>query len=303
MTWNAWHHRAHHRAHHREIDRHFSGRLRPRAEARMRSRMEKCASCRAHYQRHLIAEAALPGGDERALDRLWRSIRAAAYSGGGSGAPRTAESASSSTPSRWRWRRSPRRLAFGGAVLATAVVLIIAVPRRVPPIKDEPGATGLVARGGGAALAAPPVLHVYRSVSQHAAEALTAGAIVRSNDGLLFAYSNPMPTLTRLMVFAIDEMNTVHWYYPSYVRADEDPQAVPIVAGAIGVELGEEIRHALPLGALRVYGLFLSEPHRVLEIEALVSTLAHEPGGVVGAEAHFPLTGCAQTSVLVRVAP
>ena len=126
---------------------------------------------------------------------------------------------------------------------------------------------------------------------------------MHSGDGLLFAYSNPLPTLTRLMVFAIDEANGVHWYYPAYVRAGEDPEAVPIITGAIGVELGEEIRHALPAGALRVYALFLPEPHRVLEIEGLAAALARAPGGAVAAEVKFPLAGCAQTSIPLRVSP
>src|SRR5262249_22913461 len=52
--------------HDRLVDDYFGGHLRVRGEDRMRARLGRCASCRARYRRHLIVEAAMPGGDARA---------------------------------------------------------------------------------------------------------------------------------------------------------------------------------------------------------------------------------------------
>ena len=62
----------------------------------------------------------------------------------------------------------------------------------------------------------------------------------------------------------------MHWYYPAYRALGEDPAAIPILPGTTGIELGEEIRQRAAPGTARIYALFLREPHRVLEIEALV---------------------------------
>jgi hypothetical protein len=159
-----------------------------------------------------------------------------------------------------------------------------------------------VMRGAGSGPIAGPVLHIYRSVSAHAAVPVSHGAI-RARDGLLFAYSNGDPTLDHLMVFAIDSSYNVHWYYPAYERAGQDPEAVPILPGTVGTELGEEIRHGFPPGQVRVYALFLSGTRHVLEIEAMVRKMIEEPGRPATEEARFPIAGAVQQSELLEVEP
>jgi hypothetical protein len=144
---------------------------------------------------------------------------------------------------------------------------------------------------------------VFRSVSEHAAQPLAAGALIHARDGLLFAYSNPDPALGYLMVFGIDQAYGVHWYYPAYLRPGENPEAVSAVAGGVGIELGEEIRHPLPAGPLLVYALFLREPHRVLEIESLVRTNIAEPRRAFDGSVRLPVPGSIQTSIILEVAP
>jgi hypothetical protein len=253
----------------------------------MRARLGRCASCRARYRRHLIVEAAMPAGDERALARLWRGIARA----GGIAAPPTVPA-----------RSSRARLAFAAA-LAVAAILAIAI--RLPRDPHRP-VTEPVARGGGLDVAGAPAIHVFRSVSAHAAEPIGDGPI-RAADGLLFAYTNPDPRLTHLMIFAVAPTDTqavaVHWYYPAYRQLGENPEAMAIVPGTTGMELGEEIRHPLRPGPARIYALFLREPHRVLEIEALVQKAIEEPHRPVTEETQLPLPGSVQSSLLVQVTP
>lgn len=271
--------------HDRLVDDYFNGRSHVRAESRLRARIGRCASCRTRYRRHLIVEAAMPGGDERALDRLWQGIAAA----GGIATQRRAPAA-----------RSRARLAVLGALAAAAIVVIaVRFPSRDARRADP------IARGGMADVTGAPAIHVFRSVSEHAAEPIGAG--IHAREGLLFAYTNPDPQLRYLMIFAVAETDTqavaVHWYYPAYRRLGEDPEAVSILPGTTGMELGEEIRQALRPGAVRIYALFLREPHHVLEIESLVRQLIEEPRRPVTEETHLPLAGSVQSSLLVQVTP
>jgi len=271
--------------HDRLVDDYFGGRLRLRGEDRMRARLGRCASCRARYRRHLIVEAAVPGGDERALDRLWRGI---ARAGGIAPAPP---------------RPSRARLAFAAALAVAAIVLIaVRLPPRAPLRPD----TAPAARGSAQDVPGMPAIHVFRSVSAHAAAPIGAGPI-RAGDGLLFAYTNPDPQLTHLMIFAVAPSDTqavaVHWYYPAYRQLGENPEAVPILPGTTGMELGEEIRHPLRPGPARIYALFLREPHRVLEIESMIQKALEAPRGPVVGEAQLPLPGSMQSSLLVQVTP
>lgn len=285
--------------HHRQIDRYFAGRLGASRELRMRRRLERCPRCRAHYGRHLVAEAALPGGDQRAADRLWRGIRRAQAAGD----MQVAGSPRSQVPlGRRRWWATPAgRAAMAGAVLGAAVV-VIGVRGGYRPFSQPRTTAEPVARGATEAPAAEPSIHLFRSVSAHAAEPV-GDKPIRAGDGLLFAYSNPDPALTHLMVFAIDQTYAVHWYYPAYLHPGENPEAVSIHAGPSKVELGEEIRHDLRPGALAVYVLFLRESHRVLEIETLIRHVVEEPARSITTAVHLPVPGSVQSSILLEVEP
>ena len=224
----------------RRIDDYFEGGLRPRSEARMRRHLGRCADCRARYERHLVAEAAVPDGERRAEDRGWQGILAAAQ------APAA----------------RPRRALVPALMLAGAAALVVIVPLARRP--SEP-----VERGGGAGAAlGGPAVHLYRSLPGGKSAPVTDR--IGAGDGWLIAYSNPGTDARWLMVFAVDEACGVHWFHPAYERAGENPAAVPIRTGENGVELGEEIRHALRPGRLGVFGLFLREPLKVLAVEDVV---------------------------------
>jgi hypothetical protein len=224
----------------RGIDRYFDGRLGPSSEARMRRHLGGCADCRARYERHLLAEAALPDGQRRVEDRGWQGILAAAQ------APPA--------------RRS--RIAVPVLALAGAAALLVLLPQlRRPPAPVERGGPSSGAPTG-------PELHLFRALP--GGDSAAVSDRVRAGDGWLVAYSNPGTEARWLMVFALDDACRVHWFYPAYERSGENPGAVPIRTGENAVELGEEIRHPLQPGRLSLVGLFLAQPLDVLAVEAVL---------------------------------
>jgi hypothetical protein len=176
-------------------------------------------------------------------------------------------------------------------VLAGAAALVVAVPRW-----REPGRPPALARGAAGGVADPSI-HLYRVDRPGHAEAI-AGRIAAS-DGIAVAYSNPGQTHRWLMVFAVDERAGVHWLYPAFERAGDDPQAVPIAPGRVGVELGEEIHLPWPSGRVRVYALFLTRAERVAAIEARVAA----GGRPLDEETALAGAGDAQVSQLLEVVP
>jgi hypothetical protein len=271
---------------HGEVDRYFAGRLDARAEGRMRAHLPSCDVCRARYDRHLAIESALSGGAPVASERLWRGVQRASGRS-------VAEPAAPT-------RRSTTRLGLGAVAVGAAALALFVVARPRGGAPTIQGAHEPVARGREAPAAA---LHVFRSTSAHTTERIAAGATLHASDGLLFAYTSADPTFTHLMVFAVDAGYDVHWYYPAFLRQGDDPKAIPIVAGGAGVELGEEIRHELPPGPLRLVALFLREPRGVLEIEALVRATLAAPRRPLDADARLPVPGAAETSMMLRVTP
>jgi len=144
-------------------------------------------------------------------------------------------------------------------------------------------------------------MHLFRSVGEHQTEPVTDA--IHTDDGLLFAYSNPGPDLSYLMVFAVDVEGAVHWYYPAYEEPGQNPAAPAIQTHALGVELGEEIRHLLPVGPVRMFTLFLRRPLRVEQVEGLVSAAWRSSGKSVTALEKLPIQDGEQQSRVLEVRP
>jgi hypothetical protein len=162
-------------------------------------------------------------------------------------------------------------------------------------------ATEPVARGVTAAETAAPNVHFFRSVGEHQTEPVAH--TIHATDGILIAYSNPGADLSYLMVFAVDVQGGVHWYYPAYEARGQNPAAPVIRTRALGVELGEEIRHALPVGPLRIFALFLRQPLRVEQVEDMVSEAWRRGGNSVSALERLPIPEGEQLSRLLDVTP
>ena len=268
-----------HLHHRREIDRYFRGELEKEATARMLARLWDCPRCRARYDRNLLFEQVCPDAERGAADRLWRSIE---------------ESADAAlkpvvAPAKVRWRRPLSALLLLGAS-AAAIMVLFARTTSEPVPRGRPGAT-----------AREPAVFLYRSTGGHKAEAITRR--VRPDDGVLVAYSNPTTDLKYLLVFAANERGDVYWYYPAYEKVDDDPAAVPIRTQAQAVELGEEIRHELKPGPLRMFAVFLSRPWRVRDVEKIVRRELADHRGSVRQLARLPFNEGAQSSFLLEVVP
>jgi hypothetical protein len=249
------------------VDRYFTRGLGPRAEAGLRAHLRGCHRCNHRYQRHLLAESLLPEGERLAGERLWRGI----------GRARPA---------------APARLWLALGLAGAAAALLLLVPR----FRSEPAE-----RGGARGSLVPPAIHLYRV--EGPGRAAPVGARIAANDALLLAYSNPGPVYDHLMVFAVDQRYRVHWFYPAYLRAEEDPTAIPIARERAGVELGEAISHDFTPGKLRVYALFLDRALRVSRIEALVAATLAAPGAPLEREALLPVAGAHQSTQLLEVSP
>jgi hypothetical protein len=276
-----------HALHARQIDRYFAGSLRPAAVTEMFQRIWRCSACRVRYERHLLFERALPDGDARGQDRLWESIL-----GSAGGEVRPAQAARPAPDARRRafW---PSMLVGAGA-LAGALLLVVSGTRM--NTVTEP-----VARGVSAEETSAPSVHFFRSVGEHQTEPVAQ--TIHADDGILIAYSNPGAELSYLMVFAVDVHGSVHWYYPAYEERGQNPAAPAIRTRALGVELGEEIRHALPVGPLRIFALFLRRPLRVEEVELKVSEAWRRDGQSVHALEMLPIQEGEQLSRLLEVTP
>jgi hypothetical protein len=264
-----------HLLHGNEIDRYFGG-ARDAATIRLAlANVSRCGRCRRRYERHLLVERVLPDAPA-AVDRLWETIAASA------GGPEA--------------RAASRGFGGRAALLVAAVagVVLVSGPSRRATEPQPP-----VARGGETGAPAAPTLHVYRNVGGRAEP--VAGNL-RGHDGLLVAYSNPSD-LGYLMVFAVDGSGGVHWYYPAYARLGDDPAAVPIRARALGVELGEEIHHDLPVGSLRMVALFLPEPRRVLDVERAVAAALARAGGALDKLAGLAAPGGVEVAQSLQVVP
>jgi hypothetical protein len=269
-----------HLIHRSRVDRYFAGDLGAAAIRTMFEDLWRCGACRMRYERHLLLERTLAAASAPGADRLWQSIVATSEA-----APEHARKDTDGHPA--------RRRALLALSLAVAAVLL------VPPLFKEPTTSTPVPRGAPGAVMTPS-LHLYRT---HQGRSEPVRGELHSHDGVLLAYSNPSANLGYLMVFGVDGRGGVHWYYPAYDRQGEDPAAVQIRTKAFGVELGEEIRHRLPEGDMRMFALFLRRPHRVLETEASIAAALAAHGGSVRDLESLPLVDGDQTSVLLEVQP
>jgi hypothetical protein len=270
-----------------QIDRYFGRGLEPATTSRLLRRLWRCAGCRARYERHLLFERLLPDGADHRDDRLWRTILASAgrEHQSGSSAPHRAIA---TRPLRPWW----------APVAALGALSLVVVATQVARIQAP---TTPVSRGGTNESVLEPALHLFRTMGEH--ETAPVGRTMRADDGILIAYSNPGSELKYLMVFAVDQRGNVHWYYPAYERPGENPAAAPIRTQALGVELGEEIRHPLTPGPLRMFALFLPRPWHVDQIERMVTEAWGVQGKSLAQLTTLPVPEGKQVSRLLEVTP
>lgn len=222
----------------------------------------------------------MPDGEFRAEQRLWQGTVAAA-------------TAPVEAPARY-----PRQLVFPALVLAgVAVIMLVSTP--APHRASAPVERGSPSRSK--VPLQPPALHVFHALPGGGSEPVTER--IRAGDGLLMAYSNPGTDARWLMVFAVDDGCHVHWFYPAYQRAGENPTAIAIGVRENGVELGEEIRHDFRSRQLCLHSLFLVHPMNVLEVEEIVRRACEEPQWTSSVCNHLPVAASHQEYRTLEVIP
>jgi hypothetical protein len=247
---------------HKDVERHFAGDTSAADDRRMWKHVKACARCRDQYRTLAMLEELEPGGVDRARTRMARGVFAPE-------AP------------------AQRARLFAGAGLATA----FAAFALFLTVSGKPAS--FQARGSVNTVEAPvPTLAIYR-VPRDAGnperlavgEAQRAGSTMHLGESLAFAYANPAELgAGYLMVFGRDAAGRIHWFWPAWSDAAENPASMPIQAtpaGAPPVELREAVRHPLATGPMTIVGLFTPQPVHVRQVEEAVA------GGLQGLQA-FP---------------
>ncbi len=234
------------------IDQHFSLRIAPEAERRMRSHLPECAPCKTYYETHLQLSYLDPAAAQP-MERLGSALGLRPF-----------------------WHVLPiRKLATGMSLALAAIALLVFLPnaRKVDPVAVISPASsddGFTARGSIAAGTA--ALAVFE-MDGDKPRALENAASFSMKSALVFGYRNP-GNRSHLLVFGVDSKNRVHWYFPEWNDAQQNPQAVRIEPSGAVHQLPDAISHELAPGTLRLYGVFTN---KALDVQAVEAALG--PGG------------------------
>jgi len=173
------------------------------------------------------------------------------------------------------------RLAGVGAAFAAAVVAVLVLrPARDGGITDGPAhgraESGFQARGGG------PAEQLERRVgatlyalppggAPRPATPLAADSAVHHDTAFALGVRNLVRDRALwLLSFAIDADGEVHWLYPGYTAAGDDPAALPLAASDREIVMPDSVVLERPAaGSLRVVVVIAPAALRVSAIEAL----------------------------------
>ncbi len=240
-----------HQRSHREIAAHFAGQITPAREAAMRAHLPGCASCRHHYDRHLI----LARMDPQARPAVLRIA--------------------SGLGLRWRaqdgFRWKPKHwigVALLPIVAAAAFALLIR-PAKHAAGTDTTG--GFAARGVRPSETRAPTLWTYHLAADGTPK--LAGRSIGADDELAFAYSNPQAK-PYVMVFGVDEHRRVYWFHPAWLIGAPVPVAIRASAGPGPHELSDAIRHSMDGRKLIVFAVFSDRALDATTVETRVRAAA-----------------------------
>jgi hypothetical protein len=98
---------------------------------------------------------------------------------------------------------------------------------------------------------------------------LPRNAILGSDEGLAFRYTNLTSERLYLLAFALDARREIHWLHPAWLDAAEDPASVPLEPQARALALSQVARpDACPPGPLRVVAVMSQRQRHVQAVEA-----------------------------------
>ncbi|AKU94398.1 hypothetical protein AKJ09_01062 [Labilithrix luteola] len=206
----------------------------------------ECSECRGRYGRHLL----LSKLDPRAMAREERVARGLGVGRAIKGVPGAV---------------------LGPLALAAAFVLLLS---RLPS-----GGDGFAARGRrpmmqtttlGPEAPSPTkgAVYVHRVVAGGSPIPVTRE--IHRDDELVFAYEN-QGQKQNLMIFGVDELGHVYWYFPAWTDARDNPFSIGIDSTPGTHELREAIAHPIVGRKLEIHALFLDSPLSVREVETMIA--------------------------------
>ncbi len=162
-----------------------------------------------------------------------------------------------------RTRGKGRLFAAAGALAVAAGFALFFVPRGAT--EDGFRAKGVAANTAGKWAGVKAFVVHADSTPRPLGEALS------SEDSVVFTYTNlGERPYSHLMIFGVDAAGAVHWYYPAWSDASENPSAVRIRGDSGDVPLPDRVAHDLPSGRYVIHAVFMRSPKTVREAEALI---------------------------------
>lgn len=97
-------------------------------------------------------------------------------------------------------------------------------------------------------------------------------AEIHPGDRIAVRYWNGSESAWYLAVFAIDAQNAVHWIFPAYLDASQNPKSIPLARAVEGRLLDEVVEPENPAnGAFKIVALVTTSALSVREIESKLS--------------------------------
>jgi hypothetical protein len=224
------------------------GGVAPNEEGSIRSHVSGCAECRTSLEeiRQLASDLApeAPNDEDAHVQRVMSAIEV-----------------SRRTSSR-AWRRPWLPAGATAVALAAAMVLFIGSRHRESAVGE------FTARGTAteATLARDVGVRVFAGERQPMP--LSPGAVVGPDTAFTAAYTNLHPRPAYLLLFAVDSGRVVHWLYPAYTRADENPASVLLERTEKERLLPTSVVLDAPAeGRLRLLSIVTEAPLHVADIE------------------------------------
>jgi hypothetical protein len=171
--------------------------------------------------------------------------------------------------------RPPPQLFRRRAVVAVTVVAAIAagialaaIPRgHAPSVEGD----GVFASRGGAPLSLRQAVVVTFRREGATLDRLASGEVVAKDAKLTVSYRNAREREPAyLLAFAVDAEHAVHWLFPAYERAGENPASATLAPSAGESPMGTSVVLDQPSsGPVRLVALVSSAPRHVADIESL----------------------------------
>lgn len=161
--------------------------------------------------------------------------------------------------------RAPRAwMAAATTALAIAAGVALFVGSRRAPGEGE-----FIARGGQVASSLAKDVGVRVFAGERRPVVLRDGAVVTPDEALVAGFTNVHAGAAYLVMFAVDSSAQVHWLYPAYEHAGDDPSSVPLERTTHERFMPTSVVLDAPSeGVLRIYAVTTTAPIRVADIEA-----------------------------------